>query len=110
MRYNDPSSTGLVSSEVFQQLLLTLCPQLSCEELVYVTKQFQESANMVNYTALMKGLSPVQPVYKTGNDLGTLLSHCPAPTVSLPILSFPVTSPPQHGLPGVRVKLQRKVK
>ena len=106
---NDPSSTGLVTSEVFQQLVLSLCPQLSHDELLHITKKFQDSANMVNYTALLKGLPPIQPVYRTGNDLATLLSHSPAPTVTLPYLSLPITSPPQHGLPGVKVKLQRKV-
>ncbi|XP_019852995.1 PREDICTED: EF-hand calcium-binding domain-containing protein 6-like [Amphimedon queenslandica] len=106
---NDPSGTGLVTSEIFQQLVLSLCPQLSQEELLHITKKFQDSANMINYTALLKGLPSIQPVYKTGNDLATLLSHSPAPTVNLPFLSLPITSPPQHGLPGVKVKLQRKL-
>jgi Ca2+-binding EF-hand superfamily protein len=110
-RYKDPQGTGLISSDIFQKLLVSLCPQLNNQELTHLTEMFKDEAepNMVNYVTLMKGVTRPQPVYKVGNDLSTLLAHFPAPTVSLPQVHLPVSTPPQYGLPGVKVKLQRKL-
>ena len=107
---HDPNHTGLVNADIFQHVLLSFCPQLTHQELMKLTKQFQDPmSDMVNYTSLIRGLTPRQPIYKIGNDLASLLSHSPTPTVTLPQLHQPITSPPQHGLPGIKTKLQKQV-
>lgn len=112
LAHRDPACTGILTTEKFQSFLSIFCPEISHELVGALARMFVDKQNgFVEYEHFMQILNPssLTSAYQTGNDLNRLLQHKDqllCLSAQLPAL---VSPHPQHGLPGARILLQKKV-
>ena len=112
LAHRDPTYTGNITKEQFESLLNSVCPEISPELISKIAAMFVNWHNgFVKYELFVQMLnkSSLNLVYQTGNNLNHLLKHNNRPLCLSPQLPALVSPYPQHGLPGAKALLQKKV-
>ena len=112
LAHRDPTYTGNITKEQFESLLSSICPEISLELIRTIVGMFVNWHNgLVQYQHFVQMLneSSLNLVYQTGNNLNHLLKHDDHSQCLCPQLPPLVSPHPQHGLPGARAVLQKKV-
>ena len=108
----DPTHTGNITKEQFESFLGSICPDISLELVRTIAGKLINWCNgLVNYGHFVQMVNELalKSVYQTGNNLNHLLRHDDQSLCLSAQLPALVSLHPQHGIPGARALLRKKV-
>lgn len=110
--YTNFSSNLYVLSwhSLFQLIVKELCPIFTDSELSLLISKYREGKSLINYQKMLSFFGPVAAhPFQHGNNLRCILSQQDQEATKEASTALPLASKPNHGLPGIKGNLQRKV-
>eukprot|EP00731_Ephydatia_muelleri_P029707 Em0021g230a len=106
----DSQSNGRAPLAAIQLVLSDLCPEITHKTLATFLDKFKvDGGDVVHYEAMLARVSPPTEVYRTGNDLRSLLTQRSENIISSTVPPPVLAQQPDYGLPGLKAEIQKQM-
>ncbi|XP_067930317.1 EF-hand calcium-binding domain-containing protein 6-like [Watersipora subatra] len=100
----DPHQTGCISDKEFEDVVSEICVHVTSHDLENIMQKHAASDHRVNYVSFLGEFGREKEVWRTGNDMFSLLTH-----PRTPFGISDVVENPQNGLIGISASLRNKL-